>query len=176
MASVQATQSGALQGANDNSQLDLAPTRKVAIICSKGNLEAAYAGLVLANAARMSGIEATLFFTFWGLDVITKNKADKLSVPTVGNPSMGMPTWLGGFPGMQGMATRMMKKKMEAMEIPPVSEMLEMIGDSGAEIYACKMAADMMELTKDDFVDQVADIITAMDFFDKSEGAAIMFI
>ena len=77
---------------------ELEPIKKVSIICSKGSLDMAYPGLILANAARMSGIEATLFFTFWGLDIITKQKIDELKVSTVGNPSMGMPTFLGSLP------------------------------------------------------------------------------
>ena len=108
-----------------------APLQKVSIICSKGSLDMAYPGLILANAARMSGIEATLFFTFWGLDIITEKKADKLKVSTVGNPSMGMPTLLGGLPGMQWMATKMMKQQIDKLDIPPVRELLETLDDAG---------------------------------------------
>jgi peroxiredoxin family protein len=153
-----------------------APTRKVSIICSKGSLDMAYPGLILANAARMSGIEATLFFTFWGLDIVTEKKVDKLSLATVGNPSMGVPTLLGGLPGMQWMATRMMKKTIDKLDVPPVRELLETLDDSGAELYGCQMAAQMMGLHKSDLVPQVREIITAMDFFEKSNGAAVLFI
>ena len=152
------------------------PIQKICIICSKGTLDMAYPGLILANAARMSGIEATVFFTFWGMDIITTKKSDHLSVATVGNPSLGMPTWLGGFPGMQAMATKMMKTKIDKLDLPPISELLEMLDDSGAEMYACQMAAEMMELTDEDLVPQVKGIITAMDFFEKAQGAAMMFI
>ena len=152
------------------------PQRKIAIICSKGSLDMAYPGLILANAARMSGIEATLFFTFWGMDIITKKKMDNLHVTPVGNPSMGMPTFLGGLPGMEGMATKMMKKTIDELEIPPVSEMVETLSDSGAELYACRLAADMMKLTEEDLVPQVDGIISAMDFFDHAKGANIIFI
>lgn len=154
----------------------LEPIKKVSIICSKGSLDMAYPGLILANAARMSGIEATLFFTFWGLDVITKKKIDNLKLSTVGNPSMGMPTFLGGLPGMQWMATKMMKRTIDKLDIPPVREMIETLEEAGAEIYACQLAADMMGLTKDDLLPQVKDIISAMDFFDHSQGANILFI
>ena len=150
--------------------------RKVAIICSKGSLDMAYPGLILANAARMSGIDAVIFFTFWGLDIITEKKMDNLGLSTVGNPSMGMPTFLGSIPGMQAMATSMMKKNMAKLDIPPVREMIEILDDSGAELYACKMAAEMMNLKKEDFSPRVKAIITAMDFFDKSKGASIIFI
>ncbi|NOY90188.1 MAG: hypothetical protein GXP55_03185 [Deltaproteobacteria bacterium] len=155
---------------------ELEPIKKVSIICSKGSLDMAYPGLILANAARMSGIEVTLFFTFWGMDIVTKKKLDHLAVSPVGNPSMGMPTFLGGLPGMQAMASHMMKKKMDELDIPPVSEMIETLADSGAEIYACRLAADMMGLTEEDLVPQVKEIISAMDFFDHSKGANIIFI
>ena len=150
--------------------------RKLAIICSKGSLDMAYPGLVLANAARQAGIEAFLFFTFWGMDIITSKKMAKLKVSTVGNPSMGMPTLLGALPGMSAMATSMMKKKIDGLDIPPVDEFVEMLHDAGAKLYACRMAADMMGIKKEDLVPQVEGIISAMDFMDLSEGAQTIFI
>ena len=155
---------------------ELEPIKKVSIICSKGTLDMAYPGLILANAARMSGIEATMFFTFWGLDIVTKKKVDKLKVSPVGNPSMGMPTFLGAIPGMHWLATKMMKGTIDKLDIPPVREMIETLDDAGAELYGCALAAEMMGLEKDDFVPQVKEIITAMDFFEKSKGATIIFI
>jgi peroxiredoxin family protein len=158
--------------------LDFEPetNRKVAIICSKGSLDMAYPGLILANAARMSGIDAVLFFTFWGLDVINRKKCDHLHAGIVGNPSAPLPTLIAGLPGMEAFATHMMKKKMEELDIPSVPEMLEILEASGAEIYACKMAMDMFGLTPDDLVPQVKDVITAMEFFEKSEGAQTIFV
>ncbi len=150
--------------------------RKVAIICSKGTLDMAYPGLILANAARMIGIDAMLFFTFWGMDIINKKKMDSLQVATVGNPSMGMPTFIGGIPGMGAFATSMMKKEMDKLEIPPVSEMIEILDASGAELYACKMAMDMFKLQKDDLVPEVKDVLTAMDFWELADGAQVVFI
>jgi peroxiredoxin family protein len=150
--------------------------RKVAIICSKGTLDMAYPGLIMANAARLIGIDCMLFFTFWGMDIINKKKMDKLQVATVGNPSMGMPTFLGGIPGMGAFATSMMKKEMDKLEIPPVSEMIEILDASGAELYACKMAMDMFKLTKDDLVPEVQEVLTATDFWEKAEGAQVVFI
>ncbi len=151
-------------------------TRKVAIICSKGSLDMAYPGLILANAARMSGIDAVLFFTFWGLDIITKKKLDHLHVSTVGNPSMPVPTVLGGLPGMEAAATTMMKRQMAKLDIPGVREMLEMLGDAGAELYACQLAMDMFKLEPSDLVPEVQGVLSAMDFFDKAQGAQIIFI
>jgi peroxiredoxin family protein len=153
-----------------------APIEHLAIICSKGTLDMAYPGLILANAARMSGIDATLFFTFWGLDIITTKTVDRLHVPTVGNPSMHIPTLVGGLPGMETLATTMMQKQLEKLEIPSVHEMLEILSDSGARLYACRMAMDMFKRTREDLVPQVEDVISAMDFFDKAAGAQVLFI
>jgi peroxiredoxin family protein len=153
-----------------------APIEHIAIICSKGTLDMAYPGLILANAARMSGIDATLFFTFWGLDIITEKTLDRLHVATVGNPSMGMPTLLGGLPGMEALATGMMKKGMEKIDIPPVREMIVTLADSGAHLYGCRMAMDMFKRKREDLVPQVEDVISAMDFFDKAAGAQVLFI
>ena len=152
------------------------PIEKIAVICSKGSLDMAYPGLILANAARMSGIEATLFFTFWGLDIITDSTVDKLHVPTVGNPSMHIPTMVGGLPGMESMATTMMKKQMEKLDIPDVREMVEILGAAGAEMYACRMAMDMFKRTEEDLLPEVTEVISAMDFFDKAAGAHLLFI
>lgn len=152
------------------------PIEHVAIILSKGSLDMAYPGLILANAARMSGIDATIFFTFWGLDVVTEKKVDDLHVATVGNPAMHIPTVLGGLPGMESMATTMMKKGIEKLDVPPVREMLQILSDSGAKLYACRMAMDMFKRTKSDLVPQVEGVISAMEFFDKAAGAQVIFI
>ena len=150
--------------------------RKLVVICSKGSLDMAYPGLILANAARMSGIDAAIFFTFWGLDIITKKKLKKLKVATVGNPSMGMPTMLGGLPGMSAFASKMMRKKIEELDLPGIDEMLEILDASGTELYGCRMAADMMGLEEDDLIPEVKGIISAMDFMDISEVAQVVFV
>ena len=150
--------------------------RKLAIICSKGTLDMAYPGLILANAARMSGVDALIFFTFWGLDIVTTSKSANLKVATVGNPSMGMPTFVGAIPGMSAMGTSMMRKEIAKLDLPTIPEMLQMLDDAGAELYGCQMACDMMKLKKEDLVPQVRGIISAMDFIEKSEGAQTIFI
>lgn len=149
--------------------------RKVAIICSKGGLDEVYPALILANAARQSGIEALIFFTFWGLDAITEKRIDHLHVNLAGNASSGMPTMIGGLPGMEALAAHMMKKSMSELELPTVREMLKILVDSGAELYGCELAMKMMKRTKEDLVPQVKDVITAGDFFDLSAGAQIIF-
>ncbi|MEQ9400371.1 MAG: DsrE/DsrF/DrsH-like family protein [Longimicrobiales bacterium] len=151
-------------------------TRKVAIICSKGSLDMAYPGLIMANAARMMGMEAMLFFTFWGMDIVTDSKVDRLHAGMLGNPSSPMPHSLMGLPGMEALATRMMKKKMEELDIPDVRELLETLDDAGAELYACQLAMEMFGLDEADLIPQVKGVLTAMDFWTQTEGAQVVFI
>ena len=148
---------------------------KVAIVISKGSLEGIYPGLIMANGARMEGIEADLFFTFFGLDAIRKDRYEKIKVATVGNPGLHLPTWLGALPGFSSLATRMMKRQMEKIDIPPIPEFVELVADSGAHLYACKATVDMFGLTMDDFVPQVDDIISVGEFYEKAAGAQIVF-
>jgi len=150
--------------------------RKLAIICSKSSLDMVYPGLILANAARMSGIDAMLFFTFWGLDIVTEKKVDHLRFSPVGNPSVPFPTMVAGLPGVESLATRMMKGDMSKLDIPGVREFLGLLSDSGARLYACGLAMDMFKLKREDLVPQVDGVLTAMDFFDSAEGAQIIFI
>ena len=151
------------------------PRRKVALIVSKGGLDEVYPALIMANAARMSGIDTMIFFTFYGLDCITEAKIDHLHVNMVGNPSSPMPTMLAGLPGMESFAAMMMKSKMDKLEMPVVREMIAMLEESGADLYGCQLAMEMMELERTDLVAQVKDVITAGDFFALSEGAQIIF-
>ncbi len=158
---------------SDNHQAE--PIEKVSIVISKGSLEGVYPGLIMANGARMEGIEVTVFFTFFGLDAIIDKRMDHLKVATVGNPAMHIPTMIGGLPGMSSFATSKMKKEMEILDIPPVREFIEMIHDTGADMYACKATVDMFHLTKDDFCEQMDDIISVGEFYEKSAGAQIIF-
>lgn len=151
------------------------PIKKVSIIISKGSLDGIYPGLILANGARMEGIEATLFFTFFGLDAVIDKRMDKIKVATVGNPGMHIPTWIGGIPGISAIASSMMKKEMDKIDIPPVREFIEMCSDAGAELYACKATVDMFHLKKEDFCKQIKEIITVGEFYEKSAGAQIIF-
>jgi peroxiredoxin family protein len=147
----------------------------VSIVCSKGSLEGIYPALIMANGARMEGIEATLFFTFFGMEAILQKRMDHIKVATVGNPGMHLPTLLGALPGMSAMATKMMMGKMEKLDIPPVREFVEMVADAGCELYACKASVEMFGLKQEDFCPQVKDIITVGQFFEKSAGASIIF-
>jgi peroxiredoxin family protein len=144
--------------------------KKMMIIVSKGTLENVYAAFILANGARMEGIEAEMFFTFFGLEAIHKKKLQRLHVATVGNPSMHMPTMLGGLPGMEYLATSMMKKEMEKVDMPEVDEFLDILKASGVKIWACKLAVEMFHYKKEDLIDDVDGIITVGDFYNKAAG------
>ena len=115
------------------------PLKKVLIICAKGSIEDVYAALVMTNGAVMEGIEAKLFFTFFGLDAITK-------------------------------------KQMKKLDIPTVDEFLEMITAGGGEIYACKLAADMFKLKKEDLSEHVKNIITVGEFYEMADGHGTQII
>ncbi len=93
----------------------------------------------------------------------------------VGNPGLHLTTWLGGVPGMSSIITHQMAKKMEELDIPPIPEFVELIADSGGRRFACKASVDMFDLTKDDFIDQVEDIITVGEFYGLAAGGQIIF-
>jgi peroxiredoxin family protein len=152
-----------------------ATIEKVSIVVSKGSLEGVYPGLIMANGARMEGIEADLFFTFFGLDAIRTDRYEKIKVATVGNPGLHMPTWLGALPGFSALATKMMQRQMEKIDIPPVPEFVELVADSGAHLYACKATVDMFGLTMEDFVPQVDAIISVGEFYALAGGGQIIF-
>ena len=132
---------------------------KVSIIISKGSLEGIYPGLIMANGARAEGIEANLFFTFFGLDAIHKARHEHIKLATVGNPGLHLATLAGGLPGVSNVMT----------------ELVEMIADTGAGLYACKASVDLFGLEKDDFIDQVKDVITVGEFYDLAAGGQIIF-
>ena len=148
---------------------------KVSIIISRESLEGIYPGLIMANGARMEGIDANLFFTFFGLDAINKAKHEHVKVATVGNPGLHLATWAGGLPGVSALVTHKFATEMETLDIPPIPEFIELISDSGAGLYACKASVDMFGLTKDDFIPQVQDIITVGEFYGLAAGGQIIF-
>ncbi|MFN8189071.1 MAG: DsrE/DsrF/DrsH-like family protein [Nocardioidaceae bacterium] len=163
---------------------DASSDRKLAIICSKGNLDMAYPGLILANAAVGEGIETHLFFTFWGFDMITKATMEHLKFSFVGNTAMhppghsgiGIHHMLGALPGATTMATKMMKKQIADLDVPEVPEFLDLLSGSGVHMWACRMSADMNHVTEEDLYDGVEAIISASDFIEMTEGAQLLFI
>ncbi|MBI5952751.1 MAG: DsrE/DsrF/DrsH-like family protein [Chloroflexi bacterium] len=161
--------------------------RHIAFICSKGNLDMVYPALVMGWAALGNGIDVTIFFTFWGLDMVNKARVDHLEIPPIANTSMkmnmmgipgyiGIPQWMGIIPGMTWFASTLMKAKMKALGVPTAREYLEMLSDAGAKMYACKMSVDMFKLKQEDFLPCVESIVTAGDFMDMTDGAQVVFI
>ena len=155
--------------------------RKIAIICSKGNLDMAYPGLILGNAALGEGVETHLFFTFWGFDMIMKSRMHHLQFSPAGNAAMHLP---GSdlhlpqaiAPAMTGMATKMLKKQIADLGVPEVPDFLDQIVAAGGHLWACRLSADMMKITDSDLRDDVEGIISAADFIEKTAGAQLLFI
>ena len=157
--------------------------RTLAIICSKGNIDMAYPGLILANAALGEGVTVHLFFTFWGFNMIIKSRMNDLKFSPRGSTAMHMPIGdvripqaLAPLPGMQPMATHMLKKQIADLGVPDVPDFLEHIVASGGKLWACKMSADMNHVTTDDLYDGVEAIINASDFIELTAGAQLLFI
>ena len=157
--------------------------RKLAIICSKGNLDMAYPGLILANAALGEGVETHLFFTFWGFDMIAKKRMNDLKFSPTGNTAMHMPVGdirvpqaLAPMPGIQAVATKMLKKQIADLGVPEVPDFLDQIVASGGHLWACRMSADMNKLGTEDLRDDVEGIISASEFIEKTDGAQLLFI
>lgn len=157
--------------------------RKLAIICSKGNLDMAYPGLILANAALGEGVETLIFFTFWGFDMIAKSRMHHLQFSPAGNAAMHLPIGdmhlpqsLAPAPGMTAMATKMLKKQIAGLDVPEVPDFLDQIVAAGGHLWACRMSADMNKLTMADLRDDVEGIINASEFIEMTEGAQLLFI
>lgn len=165
--------------------------RKMAFICSKGNLDMAYPALIMGNAALGEGVEVHIFFTFWGLDIVNTKTNEKLKFTLAANTAMhmpelgrikpglehmSMPQAMGNLPGMTGFATRMMKKQMADLEIPDVPEFLDLLQAAGAHMYACRLTFDMMKIIEADLHPGVEGVISASDFIEIAEGAQIVFV
>ncbi len=158
--------------------------RKMVFIASKGNLDMAYPALIMANAALGEGIETHIFFTFWGFDLVTERTMDNLKFSMLGNtamhlpqaPKIPIPQLLGAIPGVTAGTTLFMKKQLDALEIPSVREMLDIIVASGGHLWGCKLSFDMNGLSEDDLYEGVEGVISATDFIELSEGAQIIFV
>ena len=165
--------------------------RKLVLICSKGNLDMAYPGLILANAAAGEDIEVHMFFTFWGLDIVNKKTMGNLQFTMVGNTAMhmpqlggvkpglehwSMPQWMGRIPFMTKIATNMMHKQIADLGVPTVPEFLDLLEAAGVKMWACRMSFDMMKMIEADLHPAVQGVISATDFMELSEGAQTLFI
>lgn len=155
---------------------DVETDRVMAFVQSKGTLDMAYPALVMANAALGEGVETHIFFTFWGLDIITKRTMGDLKFTPVGNPATHMPQAITPLPGMTAMATHQMRRMIAEQGVPEVPEFLDMIVEAGGHLWACKMTVDMMGLKEEDMYDGIEGVLSATDFIELTEGAQILFI
>ena len=150
---------------------------KLVIICSKGSSDMAYPPLMLATTAAAMGMEVHLYFTFWGMNMITKKTIDSLKISPVGNPALPMPNILGMIPGMSSMVTSMMQKKMTKIKMPSIREMIATAKEGGVKFHACSPSMNMMGLRKEDLIPEVDDIIGATTYLDlASEDAITLFV
>jgi len=152
-----------------------AKIEKVSIIVSKGSLEGIYPALIMANGARNEGIEANLFFTFFGMDAVHKDRHDHIKVATVGNPGLHVPSLVGVIPGASALMTKYMEKQIEKLDFPGIAEFVEMISDTGAGLYACLASVELFGMDRDDLIDELDDIITVGEFYDMAAGGQIIF-
>ncbi len=132
-------------------------SQRLAIIALHGTLDEAYPPLILATAALAMDMEAAIFFTFYGLEILKKGNADKLQVAPIANPAMPMPVpnIIGMLPGMTAMATGMMNSWMKKSNVAKLSELLEAALEGGVRLIACQMSMDVMGIKKEDLVDGV---------------------
>ena len=131
--------------------------RKMTIIASKGSLDMAYPPLILATTAAAMDTDVTIFFTFFGLDIIKKGNADKLKISPIGNPAMPMPipipTLVGSLPGMEAMATAMMKSNCKKHGVATIGLLLDLAKESGVKLIACQMTMDLFGYKKEDLIE-----------------------
>ncbi|HAK59553.1 MAG TPA: peroxiredoxin family protein [Nitrospiraceae bacterium] len=132
-----------------------AQKNRAAIIASKGTLDMAYPPLLLATGARSMGLEAAIFFTLYGVQILKKNA--NLKVAPLANPAMpmAMPNLVGAMPGMTSMASMMMKSMFKKQSVPKVQELLDMAVDSGVKLIACQMTLDVMGFKQEDLIDGI---------------------
>jgi len=133
--------------------------KKMTIIASKGTLDMAYPPLILATTAAAMDMEVTIFFTFYGLEIIKKDKTDKLKISPLGNPAMPMPVpipaLIATLPSMQAIATSMMKSMFKKHGVATIGQLLELARESGVKLVACQMTMDVMGVKASDFVEGV---------------------
>jgi peroxiredoxin family protein len=135
--------------------LDVSRSKRMAIIASKGTLDMAYPPLILATTAGAMDMEAAIFFTLYGLDIIKKKTCGNLKVPSLANPAMpvAVPNIVGVLPGMTRMASWMMKDWMKKGGVPTIPDLLEMAKENGVRLIACHMSLDVLGIKKEELID-----------------------
>ena len=133
------------------------PTKKLAIIATKGSLDWAYPPFILASTAAALGYETKMFFTFYGLQLLRKDL--NLQVSSLGNPAMPMPlpmpVLLQAMPGMQSLMTSMMKKKIQTKGVASVTELRGLCIEAGVKMIGCQMTIDLFDFSREDFIEGI---------------------
>lgn len=160
-------------GSTGNSGIQV---QKVSIVLSKGTLDMVYPAFMISTTAAAMGMEVNMFFTFWGMNVISKKHINSIKLSSVGNPALPMPNILGVLPGMTSLITNMMMKKMQKVKLPSIPELIKTAKEYGVKLYACSTTMDVMGVTKDELIPEVDDIVGAATFLQLSEGGQIIFI
>ena len=132
-------------------------SKRLAVIALHGTLDAAYPPLILGTAAMAMDMEVAIFFTFYGLEILKKNKADHLLVPPIANPAMPVPVpnIIGMLPGMTYVATGMMNDWMKKANVAKLSTLLDLAVEGGVRLIACQMTMDVMGIKKEDMIDGI---------------------
>ena len=148
---------------------------RLAIVVSKGTLEAAYPPLILATTAIALGMEAALFFTFFGLHILKKGAAESLRFVPLGNPAtpLPMPNIISVLPGMTTLATLMMKRTIQNKQIASVPELLTIAKESGVKLWPCQMTMEMMGIDRIEMIDGLAEPVGAATFLAYAADASI---
>ena len=146
---------------------------RVLMVCSKGTLDMAFPPFMIATTGAAMGMDVHLYFTFWGMDIITKKKFGKLKLSPVGNPSLPMPNILGMLPGMTAIATKMIKGKMKKANMPSIEELIKTAKELGVKFHACTSTMQLSGVTKDDLIPEVDDMIGAATFLELSKDATV---
>jgi peroxiredoxin family protein len=135
----------------------MSDVKKLAIISAQGSLDMAYPPLILASTAVAMEFEVGVFFTFYGLNIINKKRKDNLQVAAIGNPGMpiAIPSVVGMLPGMQTMATNMMKSWLSNAGTASLDELLEMCVEFDVRMIACQMTMDVMGIKREDLIDGI---------------------
>ena len=131
--------------------------KRLAIIASHGTADAALFPFVLATAGVALEMECGIFFTFYGLEILKKGKADRLKIAPIGNPAMpiSIPNIIGMLPGMTSLATGMMNGWMRKANVAKLSELMNIAIESGVRLIACQMTMDVMGIKKEDLIDGI---------------------
>ena len=151
------------------------PKRLAIAVVSKGTIETAYAALILATTAAALDMEAGVYFSFFGLNILKKGNQDSLKVVPLGNPAMpvNMPNIVSVLPGMTALATMMMKREIKKKKIATIPELMQIAIESGVKLWPCQMAMDMFNLKKEDLIDGLPDPVGAATFLEYAGDADI---